>query len=113
MTFQLRKKDSNMPEKGLNFDPSFKLDTLNEGEKKDKNPSKFRMVDVLTAANMAGLSVRHFRRLIKEGEIPVVELGARKTQKVLLSELEKWKDIRRQLQEEDDLKAVYSKVKRR
>jgi hypothetical protein len=32
-------------------------------------------LDVPTAARMAGFSIRHFRRIIEEDEIPIMQIG--------------------------------------
>ncbi len=32
-------------------------------------------LDILTAAEMAGFSIRHFRRIIEEDSIPIVQIG--------------------------------------
>ena len=32
-------------------------------------------LDIPTAAEMAGFSIRHFRRIIEEDDIPIVQIG--------------------------------------
>jgi hypothetical protein len=32
-------------------------------------------LDIPTAAEMAGFSIRHFRRIIEEDQIPIVQIG--------------------------------------
>ena len=39
-------------------------------------PSRPKMfLDIPTAAEMAGFSIRHFRRIIEEDRIPIVQIG--------------------------------------
>jgi hypothetical protein len=40
------------------------------------NPSRTKMfLDIPTAAELAGFSIRHFRRIIEEDRIPIVQIG--------------------------------------
>ena len=42
----------------------------------DTTPQKPRMfMDIPTAASMAGFSLRHFRRIMQEDSIPIVQIG--------------------------------------
>ena len=38
-------------------------------------PRTKMFLDVPTAAEMAGFSIRHFRRIIEEDRIPIVQIG--------------------------------------
>ena len=39
-------------------------------------PARTKMfLDIPTAAELAGFSIRHFRRLIEEDHIPIVQIG--------------------------------------
>ena len=39
-------------------------------------PPKIKMfLDIPTAAELAGFSIRHFRRIIEEDHIPIVQIG--------------------------------------
>ena len=39
-------------------------------------PQRTKMfMDISTAAEMAGFSLRHFRRIIEEDQIPIVQIG--------------------------------------
>jgi hypothetical protein len=40
---------------------------------KTQKPKMF--MDIPTAANLAGFSLRHFRRIIEEDAIPIVQIG--------------------------------------
>jgi len=40
------------------------------------NPARTKMfMDIPTAAELAGFSIRHFRRIIEEDRIPIVQIG--------------------------------------
>ena len=40
------------------------------------NPARTKMfLDISSAAEMAGFSIRHFRRIIEEDRIPIVQIG--------------------------------------
>jgi hypothetical protein len=39
------------------------------------NQTTRTFLDVSTAARMAGFSIRHFRRIIEEDEIPIMQIG--------------------------------------
>ncbi|OLD17593.1 MAG: hypothetical protein AUG08_00280 [Acidobacteria bacterium 13_1_20CM_2_55_15] len=40
------------------------------------NPARTKMfLDIPTAAELAGFSIRHFRRIIEEDRIPIVQIG--------------------------------------
>jgi hypothetical protein len=42
----------------------------------DTVPQRPKMfMDIPTAAGMAGFSLRHFRRIIEEDQIPIVQIG--------------------------------------
>jgi hypothetical protein len=34
-----------------------------------------KFLDIPTAASLAGFSIRHFRRIIEEDQIPIVQIG--------------------------------------
>ncbi len=38
-------------------------------------PRTKMFLDISTAAEMAGFSIRHFRRIIEEDRIPIVQIG--------------------------------------
>jgi hypothetical protein len=38
-------------------------------------PRQKMFLDIPTAAEMAGFSIRHFRRLIEEDHIPIMQIG--------------------------------------
>lgn len=38
-------------------------------------PRTKMFLDIPTAADMAGFSIRHFRRIIEEDRIPIVQIG--------------------------------------
>jgi hypothetical protein len=38
-------------------------------------PRTKTFLDIPTAAEMAGFSIRHFRRIIEEDQIPIVQIG--------------------------------------
>jgi len=39
-------------------------------------PAKTKMfLDIPTAAELAGFSIRHFRRIIEEDRIPIIQIG--------------------------------------
>ena len=38
-------------------------------------PRTKMFLDIPTAAEMAGFSIRHFRRIIEEDQIPIVQIG--------------------------------------
>lgn len=38
-------------------------------------PRMKMFLDIPTAAEMAGFSIRHFRRIIEEDQIPIVQIG--------------------------------------
>ena len=39
------------------------------------HPRTKMFLDISTAAEMAGFSIRHFRRIIEEDRIPIVQIG--------------------------------------
>jgi hypothetical protein len=39
------------------------------------SPRTKTFLDIPTAAEMAGFSIRHFRRIIEEDQIPIVQIG--------------------------------------
>ena len=41
------------------------------------SPRAKTFLDIPTASEMAGFSVRHFRRIIEEDQIPIVQIGRR------------------------------------
>ncbi len=46
-------------------------------------------MDVSTAARLAGFSIRHFRRIIEEDEIPIMQVGRKFF--IVASNFEAWK----------------------
>ena len=80
-----------MKEAGVNFERITNL----EAEPTQDEPI---FLDVPTAAASAGFSLRHFRRFIKNGDIPIVEFnkGKNKVQKVLVKELKKFVALTRE-----------------
>ena len=46
-------------------------------------------LDVSTAARLAGFSIRHFRRIIEEDEIPIMQVGRKFF--IVASNFEAWK----------------------
>ena len=55
-------------------------------------PTKMFM-DIPTAAELAGFSLRHFRRIIEEDRIPIVEIGRKFF--ILSRDFTNWEAIRR------------------
>ena len=49
-------------------------------------------MDIPTAAGMAGFSLRHFRRIIEEDRIPVMQIGRKYF--IVARDLEEWKSTR-------------------
>lgn len=52
-------------------------------------------LDIPTAAEMAGFSIRHFRRIIEEDCIPVMQIGRKFF--ILGTEFTKWESARRRV----------------
>jgi hypothetical protein len=50
---------------------------------------KKTFLDVSTAARMAGFSIRHFRRIIEEDEIPIMQIGRKFF--IVAANFEAWK----------------------
>ena len=50
---------------------------------------KRTFLDVPSAARMAGFSIRHFRRIIEEDEIPIMQIGRKFF--IVASNFEEWK----------------------
>ena len=46
-------------------------------------------LDVSTAARLAGFSIRHFRRIIEEDEIPIMQIGRKFF--IVAANFEQWK----------------------
>ena len=45
-------------------------------EASSASPARTKMfLDIPTAAELAGFSIRHFRRIIEEDRIPIVQIG--------------------------------------
>jgi hypothetical protein len=61
-------------------------------------------LDITAAAEAAGFSLRHFRRIIIEDKIPVVEIGGKKV--IDERELEAWKATRGEMRLEAALQQV-------
>jgi len=58
-------------------------------------PPRIKMfLDIPTAAEMAGFSLRHFRRIIEEDRIPIVQIGRKFF--ILGSEFSKWESTKKQ-----------------
>lgn len=53
-------------------------------------PRTRTFLDVSTAARMAGFSIRHFRRIIEEDEIPIMQIGRKFF--IVASNFEAWKE---------------------
>ena len=47
-------------------------------------------LDVPTAARMAGFSIRHFRRIIEEDEIPIMQIGRKFF--IVAARYEEWRE---------------------
>jgi excisionase family DNA binding protein len=56
-----------------------------------ENVSK-KFYDVLTAAELGGFSSRHFRRIIEEDRIPVLQIGTKTF--ISKADFEEWKSTR-------------------
>jgi len=52
-------------------------------------PKKRTFLDVPSAARMAGFSIRHFRRIIEEDEIPIMQIGRKFF--IVAANFEAWK----------------------
>jgi hypothetical protein len=50
-------------------------------------------LDVPTAAEMAGFSIRHFRRIIEEDQIPIMQIGRKFF--ILGRDFDNWESTRR------------------
>lgn len=53
-------------------------------------PKKRTFLDVPRAARMAGFSIRHFRRIIEEDEIPIMQIGRKFF--IVAANFEAWKE---------------------
>ncbi len=62
-------------------------------EEDAKTQSKFKCLDIPTAAEDVGYSVRHFRRILVDDGIPILQIGRKFF--VLDSDLQQWKDARK------------------
>ena len=51
---------------------------------------KRTFLDVPSAARMAGFSIRHFRRIIEEDEIPIMQIGRKFF--IVAANFEAWKE---------------------
>jgi hypothetical protein len=51
-------------------------------------------LDVPTAARMAGFSIRHFRRIIEEDEIPIMQIGRKFF--IVAAQFDEWRENQRQ-----------------
>ena len=51
-----------------------------------------KLLDIPTAAHEAGYSLRHFRRIIEEDQIPVMEIGRKFF--IVARDLDEWKATR-------------------
>lgn len=56
---------------------------------------KRKFLDVPMAAEMAGYCIRHFRRIMEEENIPVMQI--RHKQFILARDFDAWRDSRKQL----------------
>ncbi len=54
----------------------------------EKDPRKKMFLDVPTASELAGFSIRHFRRIMEEDKIPIVEIKRKFF--ILGSDFAKW-----------------------
>ena len=64
------------------------------GDTSSTTPVRSKMfLDISTAAEMAGFSLRHFRRIIEEERIPVVQIGRKFF--ILGRDFENWEISRR------------------
>ncbi|MDP3731041.1 MAG: helix-turn-helix domain-containing protein [bacterium] len=58
------------------------------------NPQRKKMfLDIPNAAELAGFSIRHFRRVIEEERIPIVQIGRKFF--ILGRDFENWQETRR------------------
>jgi hypothetical protein len=48
---------------------------LTETVSSNSQPRTKTFLDIPTAAEMAGFSIRHFRRIIEEDRIPIIQIG--------------------------------------
>ena len=55
-------------------------------------PRTKMFLDIPTAAELAGFSIRHFRRIIEEDRIPVMQIGRKYF--IVTRDLEAWKSTR-------------------
>ncbi len=54
-------------------------------------------LDVPTAARLAGFSIRHFRRIIEEDEIPIMQIGRKFF--IVAANFEEWRETHGQRRE--------------
>lgn len=60
----------------------------------NEQPAKQRLfLDIQSAAELSGFSLRHFRRIIEEDRIPIVQIGRKYF--ILGREFENWKNSRK------------------
>ena len=62
-------------------------------------PRTKMFLDITTAAEMAGFSIRHFRRIIEEDRIPIVQIGRKFF--ILGRDFQSWETSRREKQIKD------------
>ena len=60
---------------------------MNQQTATQSRPRTF--LDVSTAARLAGFSIRHFRRIIEEDEIPIMQIGRKFF--IVAANFETWK----------------------
>ena len=56
-------------------------------------PRTRMFLDIPTAAEMAGFSIRHFRRIIEEDRIPIVQIGRKFF--ILGRDFQSWASLKR------------------
>ena len=59
----------------------------------DGGPTKRMFLDIPNAAELAGFSVRHFRRIIEEERIRIVQIGRKFF--ILGADFERWQSAKR------------------
>jgi hypothetical protein len=64
-------------------------DTTTAAETTPPPVKKKTFLDVPSAARMAGFSIRHFRRIIEEDEIPIMQIGRKFF--IVAANFEDWK----------------------
>jgi len=62
-------------------------------EKPDGKPRNKIFLDIPNAAELAGISVRHFRRIIEEETIPTLKINGKIF--LLVKDFERWEQVKK------------------